>query len=418
MRRHSTRKFSRALLLSLSLLICLNLLFMYVIYLENMNLRGKIFRPNLRTLIHFYKKTQLKYADVQNHILLIQHGYEKIDTKAGTFNFKERRRNWAYPPLHPTLARLLSLIIKSPFWSLWIINQIVLLSIFVGFYYWIKANIQSYERKLSAWLILLFFILSPLCYFANFMILPGLLFGIIFFSLRKWLKSPQEHRTSFWILTASSFLVGFSRLQGMLLNASLLLLIFIIIIWYKKPLGKTKVVIFSSANILPFLGTLCIFKYYANDPFAWWKIEGAWGVSFSWPWTPIMRYWESGLAFNLYSDDLFFTVFRFLVFFIFACLATKIIISKKHFIQDFILHRYGDSFINLSFVTISFGVLILPFLINILVAAHRLMTLAFLIILIWFEQGRRIHTSVILFLLFVRAVEFTLFFQRVRAFIW
>lgn len=410
--------FLRTFLFSFTFLVCLNLLFMYVTYLENMNLRGGIPRPNFRALVDFYKKTQLDYADVQNHMLLIQHGYERIDTKTPDFDFEKKHRNWAYPPLHPFFGRLLNSIIKSPFWSLWIINQIVLLSLFMGFYYWSKANIIGYERRLSAWLVFFFFVIPPLGYFINFVTLPVFLLGIIFLSLRNWLKSPKENHTAFWILTLSSFLVGFSRLQGMLLNASLLFLIFIMIGWYRKSVGKAKVMILSLANTLPFIVTLCLFKYYTNDPFAWWKIQHSWGVHFSWPWTPIMRYWKSGLVLNLFNDDLFFTGFRFSVFLIFACLAVKIIIFNKNFIRDFISRQYGDSFLSLFFIAISLGLLILPFLINILVGAHRLMTLAFLIIPIWFEQGRRIHVLFILLLLFVRAVEFGLFFQGVMVFIW
>jgi len=414
----SIRKFVTILLFSISFLICLNLLFMYVIYLEHMDLRGKIYRPDFKTLIKFYRMAQLNYADVQNHMLLVEHGYERIDTKNRKIDFEVEHINWAYPPLHPALARLLNFITGSSFWSLWIINQIVLLSIFVGFYYWSQAKVMNKTKRLSSWLVLLFFILSPLCYFINFMILPALLLGIIFFSLRSWLKSPQKHKKSFWILTVSSFLLGFSRFQGMLVNAALLFLIVIIIGWYKTPLGKTKILILSSANILPFIITLCLFKYYANDPFAWAKIQAAWGVSLSWPWTAIIRYWKSGLVFNLFADDLFFTSFRLLVFFVFVCLAAKILIFDKHFLKDFISRRFSDSFINLSFVVISFGLLILPLLQGVLLAAHRLMTIAFLSILIWFEVGREIHLSVVLFLIFVRAVEFTLFFQGVLAFIW
>jgi hypothetical protein len=391
---------------------------MFISYLENTNLRAEIPRPSFKTLIHFYRGTQLKYADVLNHMLLIEHGYEKIDTRALNFDIKNERRNWVYPPLHPTLARLLNTIVKSPFWSLWVINQLLLLSIFTGFYYWSKANISSDERRFSCWLILFFFILSPLCYFINFIILPAILLAIIFFSLRKWLASPGENKTSFWILTVSSFMIGFSRFQGMLVNASLLILVFIIIIWYKKPLGMERVAILSSANILPFLFTLMIFKYYANDPFAWWKTQSGWGVTFSWPWRPIISYWKSGYIFNLASDDLFFTTFRLLVFSAFAALAVKKIVFKENFIQDFIAHRYHESLISLFFIAISFGLLLLPFLTDILVAAHRLMTLAFLIIVIWFEQRGRINVFLILLLIFVRAVEFTLFFQGVRAFIW
>lgn len=391
---------------------------MFISYLENTNLRAEIQRPNFKTLIHFYRGTQQKYADVINHMLLIEHGYEKIDTRALNFDFKKERRNWVYPPLYPTLARLLNTIVKSPFWSLWIINQLLLLSLFTGFYYWSKANISSDERRFACWLILFFFILSPLCYFINFIILPAILLAIIFFSLRKWLGSPGENKTSFWILTVSSFMMGFSRFQGMLVNASLLILIFIIIIWYKKPLGMERVAILSSASILPFLFTLMIFKYYANDPFAWWKIQSGWGVTFSWPWRPIISYWKSGYIFNLASDDLFFTTFRLLVFSAFAALAVKKIVFKENFIQDFIAHRYHESLIHLFFVAISFGLLVLPFLTDILVAAHRLMTLAFLIIVIWFEQRGRISVFLVLLLIFVRVVEFTLFFQGLKVFIW
>lgn len=410
--------FLRAFLFSFTFLVCLNLLFMYVNYLEKMDLKGRIPRPNFSTLIDFHKKAQLYYADVQNHMLLIQHGYEKIDTKATSFDFETKHRNWAYFPLHPFLGKLLNFIIKSPFWSLWIINQIVLLSLFMGFYYWSKTNIIGYERMLSAWLVFFFFVIPPLGYFINFITLPVILLGAIFLSLRKWLKSPKESNTAFWILILSSLLIGLSRLQGILLNASLLFFIFIIIGWYRKPVGKVKVMILSLANILPFLIILCLFKYYANDPFAWWKIQHSWGVHLSWPWTPIMRYWKSGFVLNLFNDDLFFTGFRFFVFFIFACLAVKIIIINKNFIRHFISRQYGDSFLNLFFIVISLGLLILPFLTNILVGAHRLMTLAFLIIPVWFGQGRRIHIFFILLLLFVRAVEFGLFFRGVIAFLW
>lgn len=418
LRTASLKKLTKALGFSLSLLICLNLLLMYMVYLENMDLRNQIHRPNFKMLVHFYKKIQLNYADVQNHMLLIERGYEKRDTKIDPVDWNTEHINWAYPPLHPTLAKILTMFINSSFWSLWIIHQIVLLSIFVGFYYWSKTNISSYGRMLSAWLMLLFFILSPLCYFINFMTLPALLLGIVFFSLRKWLQSPQEHKAPFWILTISSFLAGFSRFQGLLLNGSLLFLIFITMIWYKKSIPKTKIWVLSSANILPFLTTLGIFKYYANDPFAWARIQSAWGVHLSWPWTAFIKYWESSLVFNLFHDDLFFTGFRFFIFLFFICLVVYTIIFKNKFFQDFIMHRFTDSFVNLFFIGISFGLLILPSSQGVLLASHRLMTLAFLGVLIWFEQGQKIHPSVILFVLFVRASEFTLFFQGAKAFIW
>jgi len=400
------------------MLICLDVLFMFICYLENTNLRAEIRRPDFKKLIHFYRGTQLNYADVLNHMLLIEHGYEKIDTRALNFDIRTERRNWVYPPLYPTLARWLNTIVKSPFWSLWILNQLFLLSIFVGFYYWSKKKIHDDERRLASWLVLFFFILSPLCYFINFIILPAILLALIFFSLRKWLASPGENKTSFWVLIVSSFLIGFSRFQGMLVNASLLVLIFIIIIWYKKSLGIGRVALLSSANILPFLLTLMIFKYYANDPFAWWKSQSGWGITFSWPWRPIVSYWKSGFIFNLASDDLFFTTFRFLVFSVFAVLAVKKIVGQKNFIQDFVARRYHESSVNLFFIAISFGLLVLPFLTTILVAAHRLMTLAFLIIVIWFEQRGRTSVFLVSFLIFVRVVEFTLFFQGLKVFIW
>jgi hypothetical protein len=415
---YKKKRLIRAFLLSLSLLICLDLLFMYIIYLRRQDFHKEVTRPNFSTLLKAYEKAQLNYADAQNHVWLVERGYEKIDTKAEPFDFSRYHGNWAYPPLYPTLASMLNFTVRSPFWSLWIINQIVLLLIFIGFYYWSATHISGYEGLLSAWIILLFFILTPLCYFVNFIILPVLLLGIIFFSLRKWLSQPEEHHTAFWILAAASLLIGFSRFQGMLLNASLLFLIIIIIIWYKKPLEKTKIAILSSANILPFIGTMGIFKYYANDPLAWAKIEKGWGMSPSWPWTPIVRYWESGLVLNLFSDDLFFTTLRLLIFLIFGCLAAKIIILDKKFMTDFISRRYSDSFISLFFVAISLGLLILPFVTGILVGAIRKTTLAFLVVIIWFEQGRRMNIFVILSLLFLSAVGFSLFFLGVKAFIW
>lgn len=154
--------------------------------------------------------------------------------------------------MYPTLSRILNVIIKSPFWSLCFLNQILLLLIFVGFYYWSKTNVSGNERILSAWIILLFFIIPPLGYFINFVVLPGVLIGIIFFALRTWLKSPQEHQKAFWILIISSFLLGFARFQGALVNASLLFLIFIIIIWYKNPIGKIKLVILFLAILFRF----------------------------------------------------------------------------------------------------------------------------------------------------------------------
>jgi len=411
-------KFLNALLFSFSLLICLNLLFMYILYLHTQNLRAGVPRPNYKTMFRVFKDTQLDYADVQNHVWLIEEGYEKTDTKSGHFDYKKQKTNWIYHPLIPALGMLLNIIIKSPFWSLCFLNQIILLVILTGFYYWSNANISGNERKLSAWIILLFFIIPPLGYFINFVTLPAVLLGTLFFSFRHWLKSPQENQRSFWILVISSLLLGLARLQGLLVNASCLILIFLIIAWYKKPVGKIKLIIFSLANVLPFLITMGIFKYYANDPFAGMKMQKAWGHSFTMPWKPIIRYWKSGLVFNLQSDDLFFSSLRILVFFIFACLTVKIIISKKKFIKDLLSHRYDESFINLYFIAISFGLLTLIFFTDLMVGIHRLTTLAFLIILIWFEQNRKISRFALFFLMFVRAVEFTLFFQGVRAFIW
>lgn len=396
---------------------------MYAMYLETqMRLSytsDVVIRPNFRTLLRVYRGTQWIYADVENHITLMKYGYRKKDTKVDNFDYRERRINWAYLPLYPTLAKILNIVIKSPFWSLCLLIQTVLLSIFVGFYYWSKANMTGPGRMLSAWLILLFFIIPPLGYLANFVMLPGFLIGIVFFALRTWLRSPNKHRTAFWVLIISSFLLGFTRFQGLLVNASLLFLILIIILWHKKSIEKAKVVIFFLANILPFIIIMCIFKYYANDPFAWAKVHAAWEASLTWPWTSIIKYWKSGFVFNLLGDELFFTSFRLAIFFIFACLAAKIVIFNKNVINNFILRRYRDSLINLYFLVISFGFLILPFLYGNLRSSHRHMTLAFLIILIWLEQSRRkIGLSVILFLLFVRAVEFTFFFKGIWAFIW
>lgn len=86
--------------------------------------------------------------------------------------------------------------------------------------------------------------------------------------------------------------------------------------------------------------------------------------------------------------------------------------------NDFTSRRYSESFIGLFFIAISLGLLILPFVTGILVGAIRKTTLAFLVVLIWFEQGRRMNIFVILFLIFISAVEFTLFFLGVKAFIW
>jgi len=417
-KRHGINKFLKAFLFSFSLLMCLNLLFMYILYLQTQPLRGYIPRPNLKTLLRVYEETQLYYADVQNHVWLIEQGYEKIDTKSTDFDFGERRINWAYHPLSPALGKLLSFMIKSPFWSLCVLNQIVLLLIFTGFSYWSTTYITRNEMRLLAWLILLFFIIPPIGYFANFIMIPAVLIGIVFFSYRHWLKSPEEKQTAFWILVISCFLLGFTRFQGLLVNAACILLTFIIIIWYKKPLEKLKAAILILANILPLLITMGIFKYYANDPFAWAKIQEAWGVASRFPWFPIVRYWESGIVFNLQNDDLFFSYFRTLVFLFFIILAAKKIVFEKNFIRDFIHRCYSHSFINLYFVTVSLGLSVLIYCTDLMVGNHRLATMAYLGVLIWLEQHGKVSRFIIIFFLFVRAVEFALFFQGVLAFTW
>lgn len=411
--------FLRTLFFSVILLICLNLLFMFIMYLETQNLREGVPRPNFKTLFRVFEQKQLDYADVQNHILIIENGYEKIDTKAVDFDWGERHINWAYHPLSPALGSLLNVVIGSPFWSLWIINQIALLIILIGFSYWSNTNLPEKERNLTAWLLLLFFIIPPLVYFVNFVILPGLLIGAVFFSFRAWLKDPQEKQTAFWVLVISSFLLGFTRFQGLLVNASCIALIIILIAWYRKPLGWTKIAILLSANICPLLITMGIFKYFANDPFAWAKIQESWGVSLVFPWHPILRYWKSGIIFNLQGDDLFFSYFRVLVFLVFAYFAAKVILTKKNFMKDFIARTYRHSFINLYFVAVSFGLIILIYFTDLMVGNHRLASLAFLCVLIWLEQSRsRMSRFALHFLLFVRIAEFTLFFLGVKAFIW
>lgn len=412
------KKLARAVFFSLSLLILINLLFMFVSYVETQNLQGGIVRPNLNEMTNAYKNIQFNYADVQNHILLMKNGYEKINTQVHQFNFTKRHINWAYFPLYPVFGNLVNLIIESPFWSLWIINQLVLLSAFVGFYYWNKAYISGSGGIFSAWLILLFFTLPPLGYFVNFLVLPGFLLAVVFFTLRNWLQSPQKNLTSFWICATACFLIGLSRFQGLLLNASLLLILLIITCWYKKPLGKAKVFLLFLANIFPSIIIMIIFKYYANDPFAWAKTQISWGRSFTWPWNPIIKYWKSGLVFNLFNDELIFTCFRLSVFFIFAVLAARTLIFKKKVLKTFIWRRFDLAFINLGFIVISLGLLILPLTQGVLLSAHRYMTLAFLLIIIFLEQRKRIPLLAVLFLLFVRAAEFTLFFQGSRAFVW
>lgn len=413
------KNFLKTLFFSLLFLICLNLLFMFIMYLETQNLKEGVPRPNFKTLFGIFERKQLDFADVQNHIWLIENGYNKIDTKVGDFDWETRGINWAYPPLAPTLGGLLNVVIGSPFWSLWIINQIALLMILTGFSYWTRTYLLDKERILIAWLLLLFFIIPPLVYFVNFVILPALLIGVVFFSFRTWLKDPQEKQAAFWILVISSFLLGFTRFQGLLVNAACIILIYILIAWYKKPLGWAKTAILLSANIFPLLIIMGIFKHYANDPFAWAKIQKAWGVSLVFPWHPIIRYWKSGIIFNLQSDDLFFSYFRVLVFLFFAFLAAKVLLTEKKVMKDFITHTYRISFINLYFVALSFGLVILLYFTDLMTGNHRLATLSFLCVLIWLEQSRKgMNRFALLFLIFVRIVEFTLFFLGVKAFIW
>lgn len=411
--------FQKAFVFSLFFLICINLLFMFTMYLETQNLREGVPRPSFSTMFRIFERKQMDFADVQNHVWIIEKGYEKIDTKVGDFDWGERHINWAYHPLSPALGSLFNLVIGSPFWSLWIINQIALMIILIGFSYWSRANLPDKEKNLSAWLLLLFFIIPPLIYFVNFVILPGLLIGAVFFSFRSWLRNPQENRTAFWVLVACCFLLGFSRFQGLLVNAACLFLILIQVSWYKRPLGWIKITILMAANILPLLITMALYKYYANDPFAVFKIQEAWGVSLVVPWFPIVRYWKSGIIFNLQGDDLFFAYFRVLVLIIFAFLAAKAILTKKAFMKDFIARTYRSSFINLYFVALSFGLVVLIYFTDLMVGNHRLASLAFLCVLIWLEQSRnRVNRFALLFLLFVRISEFTLFFLGVKAFIW
>jgi hypothetical protein len=418
-KKNNIKKFLRAFLFSFSLLICLNLLFMFVMYLETQNLKEGVPRPNFKTLLRVFERKQLYYADVQNHILLIEKGYEKIDTKAGDFDWGKRHINWAYHPLSPALGSLLNVIVGSPFWSLWILNQIALMTILIGFSYWSRANLLEKEKNLTAWLLLLFFIIPPLVYFVNFVILPGLLIGTVFFSFRSWLRNPQEKRAAFRVLVISSFLLGFTRFQGLLVNASCILLLIILVAWHRKFMGWGRVGILFLANISPLLITMGIFRYYANDPFAWAKIQESWGVSLVLPWQPIIRYWKSGIIFNFQGDDLFFSYFRVFVLIIFTYFATKVILTKKNFIKNFIARCYRDSFINLYFVAISFGLVVLIYFTDLMVGNHRLASLAYLSVLIWLEQSRsRMSRFALLFLLFIRIAEFTLFFMGVKAFIW
>ncbi len=417
--KNKKNRFLKDLFFSVLFLFCINLLFMFIMYVETQNPRELVPRPNFKTLFSVFERKQLDYADVQNHIWIIEKGYEKIDTRAVEFDWGKRHINWAYHPLSPALGSLLNVFIGSPFWSLWIINQIALLIILIGFSYWSRAHLPEKEKNLSAWLLLLFFILPPLFYFVNFVILPALLIGAVFFSFRTWLKDPQEKRAAFWVLVSSCFLLGFSRFQGLLTNAACIVLILILIFWYKKPLGRGKIAILISANVLPLLITMGLFKYYANDPFAWAKIQESWGVSLVTPWFPIIRYWKSGVIFNLQGDDLFFSYFRVLVFLVFTFFAAKVILTKKYFLKDFISRTYRNSFINLYFVALSFGLVVLIYFTNLMVGNHRLATLAFLCVLIWLEQSRsRVSRFALLFLLFVRISEFTLFFLGLKAFIW
>lgn len=409
----------RACLFSLSLLICLDLLFMFVMYLETQNLRQPITRPDFKTLLRVYKNTQLVYADVQNHILILENGYEKINTKAGDFDFGERRINWAYHPLSPALGALINQILRSPFWSLCLLNQIVLFLIFLGFDYWSRENFPNRDRRLIAWLILLFFIIPPLGYFVNFVIIPAFLTCVVFVTFRKWMRDPQENHKAFWILVISCFLLGFSRFQGLLVNASCLFLLIVLIAWHRVPLGARRTAIFALANILPFVMTLGLFEYYTNDPMAWAKIQEAWGVALVPPWWPVIRYWKSGLVFGLQGDDMFFAYFRTFVLLILAFLAAKHIVSRRDALKKIVSRRLSDSFVNLYFLTVGFGIVMLQYFTDLMVGNHRMMTLAAIIVLIWLEQVRgKIYPFVILILLFVRAAEFTLFFQGVLAFIW
>ncbi|MFC2166786.1 hypothetical protein ACFLQZ_02355, partial [Acidobacteriota bacterium] len=97
----------------------------------------------------------------------------------------------------------------------------------------------------------------------------------------------------------------------------------------------------------------------------------------------------------------------------------KVILTEKKFMKDFLARTYGDSFINLYFVALSCGLVVLIYFTDLMVGNHRLASLAFLCVLIWLEQSRsRMNRFALYFLLFVRIAEFTLFFLGLKAFIW
>jgi hypothetical protein len=271
------------------------------------------------------------------------------------------------------------------------------------------------DKAMRVALIMLAFVIPPLGFMTNFVVLASALYVATYLILRKILSDGGSVAL---IVGAAIILIscGLTRVQGTVF--SLAIASAFAISAYSSKLHRAKpatIMALLSSALVPVAIIGCIFKVVANDPLAFQKIQIAWGRVLSMPWKPIIEGFQSGAAVNFGNGTEFpFTIVRIALFVALAVVALLYWAKEIYNRQN---HRSLVIFDGFALL-IGLGLIALPLMTSTLMSTHRYMTCSAIIVAAALKLGWRPSWLLISLLLLLRMGEFALFFRGYPFLVW
>lgn len=397
-------------------LVTLHILWAYLWFLLDASPEptARIETPTLSKLWASYYHHNRNLADVDWHLNLISDSYEVIDSRQPGFDWA-RQRNWAYFPLHPIIGKALVKTGMGPFVAILTLSAFGVIALVLSIMKAIESDKAGPDASIKAAILAIAFIIPPLGFFANFVVLPSAIFAIIYLLFRRAMTHNLS-TPSYYALFALLISSGIARVQGLIFNAMILSCYFAALVVGKRARlhwKRSLAIVFSA--LMPFAAIPILYQFIANDPLAFEKIQVAWGRTPTLPWDTLLAAFRSGAVINFGNGtELPFTTFRLILFAgVFGCGLIRVI------------RRPADNPTHLSvkvFDTLVLGagmVLVLTaFSANTVMSAHRYMTCGAVLVVAALQSGWRPSWALVCGILMIRMCEFVLFARGYMFLIW
>lgn len=191
--------------------------------------------------------------------------------------YSDNSHNSAYPPLFPTLIRLVNLVIPSLMGSAMVVSNLAAILCFWLFYILIRDQVSETTAQRALYWLAVF----P----TTFLLFQPYTESLFFALLLATLITIQ--RKQWWWAGLFAGLATVTRFLGILLTVVFIWEVYHVIKQQKMQALRREWMIPLTAGFAPvifFASHLMILKFYSHAPLPWEAVSFGWGEKFGWPW--------------------------------------------------------------------------------------------------------------------------------------